>query len=432
MQCVWQASLMPFCRSVCRARNVWKLLSSHINPPHVSQLPLLAPLKPRYLHHCNSNCVLQPSVEQIIVSPRRLFTRGPVSAGMELQDVVSVLKAFAPTHLAAEWDNVGLLVKPSGEHFVQTMLLTIDLTETVLEEALRVQAQMVLAYHPPIFHPLKTLSGHTWKERLIVRSLENRLAIYSPHTSYDALAGGLTDWLAQAFGESTVSVLHQSSPSALTSCGHYHLSTTLHGKDAMNASVDLQSITGDTPKVIQMRRDDADNTTDVILSMNVTEQVLLQVLQCLSKYGSHARTEINTTTMVSLPNTGMGRLCQFKEPMSIKDAVQRVKEHLGLPLVRLALGTQHVEESTIQSVALCAGSGGSVLKGVKADMYLTGEMSHHEVLDATAVGTSVVLCDHSNTERGFLPHLRNILVERLQQKVKIVVSVEDKDPLKIL
>uniref|UniRef100_UPI00358ECCE3 NIF3-like protein 1 n=1 Tax=Myxine glutinosa TaxID=7769 RepID=UPI00358ECCE3 len=425
---------MPFCQSICRRGNLWKSLSSYRNPPRASQIPLLALLKRTYLHHCNSNSVIQPSFREIpvIVSARGLFTGGPVSAGMELQDVVSALEAFAPTHLAAEWDNVGLLVKPSEEHLVQTMLLTIDLTESVLQEALRVQAQMVLAYHPPIFHPLKTLSGRTWKERLIVRSLENRLAIYSPHTSYDAMAGGLTDWLAQAFGESTVSVLQQCSPSPHTSCGHYHLSTTLHGEDAINASVNLQSITGNTPKVIQMRRDGADNATDVIMSMNCTEQVLLQVLQCLSKYGARARTEINAVPTVSLPNTGIGRLCQFKEPMSIKDAVQRVKEHLGLPLVRLALGTQHVEESKIQSVALCAGSGGSVLKGVKADMYLTGEMCHHEVLDAIAEGTSVILCDHSNTERGFLPHLRNILVERLQQKVKVVVSAEDKDPLNIL
>lgn len=90
-------------------------------------------------------------------------------------------------------------------------------------------------------------------------------------------------------------------------------------------------------------------------------------------------------------------------------------------------------ESSISTVALCAGSGASVLAGVKADLYLTGEMSHHEVLDACQKGINVILCNHSNTERGFLsefaPKLQNSLLEG---KVNVIVSQIDRDPLTIV
>lgn len=83
-------------------------------------------------------------------------------------------------------------------------------------------------------------------------------------------------------------------------------------------------------------------------------------------------------------------------------------------------------------MALCAGSGGSVLKGVAADLYLTGEMSHHEVLDATQNGINVILCEHSNSERGFLRIFQKHLTTVLQNTVNVVVSEIDKDPLRVV
>ncbi len=59
---------------------------------------------------------------------------------------------------------------------------------------------MILSYHPPIFVPMKRLTQSSWKERIVVRCAENRVAIYSPHTSYDAVQGGVNDWLLKPFG----------------------------------------------------------------------------------------------------------------------------------------------------------------------------------------------------------------------------------------
>ena len=88
--------------------------------------------------------------------------------------------------------------------------------------------------------------------------------------------------------------------------------------------------------------------------------------------------------------------------------------------------------TSVSSVAVCAGSGGSVLRDVPADLYVTGEMSHHDVLHSVYNGSAVILCDHSNTERGFLSVLRSRLLDSLDKCVEIDISTIDQDPLTVV
>lgn len=85
---------------------------------------------------------------------------------------------------------------------------------------------------------------------------------------------------------------------------------------------------------------------------------------------------------------------------------------------------------SIGKVGLCAGSGASVLKGLSADLYVTGEMLHHDVLDAVHRGASVILTNHSDSERGFLTVFAKELTNRLEDAVAVSVSEKDEDPLK--
>ena len=136
-------------------------------------------------------------------------------------------------------------------------------------------------------------------------------------------------------------------------------------------------------------------------------------------------------------DTGIGRLFTLEEEESVQTIIERIKTYLKLKNLRFASGSpkpgSNVQKNLVKTIAICAGSGGSVLRGVKADMYLTGEMTHHEVLDAVSKGIHVVLCEHSNTERGFfVDKFRDVLLNMLESKVEILVSVEDTDPITII
>ena len=119
---------------------------------------------------------------------------------MELKEVLQVLEQLAPLSLAESWDNVGLLVEPSKPRPVKTILLTNDLTEAVMDEAEAMSCDLIISYHPPLFRPFKRLVQKDWKQRLTIRAVEARMAIFSPHTSWDSVKGGVNDWLAGGLG----------------------------------------------------------------------------------------------------------------------------------------------------------------------------------------------------------------------------------------
>jgi dinuclear metal center YbgI/SA1388 family protein len=264
-----------------------------------------------------------------------------------LSRVVEVLEALAPLSYAESWDNVGLLIEPrSGEHPVNRALLTIDLGEDVLDEAEERGAELVVAYHPPVFSGLKRVTRATAGERVVADALAAGIAVYSPHTALDAAPGGVNDWLAAAFGA------------------------------------------GQREPLVPA----ADGSVGV----------------------------------------GMGRRIALDEPLSLDDAVSRVKAHLGLSHVRVAASPKHAAGERLSRVAVCAGSGGALFAPLtEPELYVTGEMRHHDVRAKVAADASVILCDHTNTERGFLPTLARLLAAELPG-LDVVVSERDRDPLRVV
>ncbi|EIW87399.1 NGG1p interacting factor 3 [Coniophora puteana RWD-64-598 SS2] len=150
---------------------------------------------------------------------------------------------------------------------------------------------------------------------------------------------------------------------------------------------------------------------------------------------------------------GAGRFVTLPQPIAIQDLVQRVKSHLKLEHVDVGLPNV---ERPVSTVAICAGAGESMFADVDADVYFTGEMPHHTVLATVSKGNHVILCGHTNTERGYLPtlasKLRNSLAELgrdssttdtnsaltltneeklalAKYKLEVVVSEADKHPL---
>lgn len=262
-----------------------------------------------------------------------------------LADVVQTMENFAPLTFAEKWDNVGLLIEPSQEEIIKKIILTNDLTEVVLKEAKEKNANLIVSYHPPIFSGLKRLTKQTWKERIILECIERKIAIYSPHTSWDSCPQGVNDWLAGC-------------------------------------------------------------------------------LPIASK-------EPAITNAIN-PLYGAGRICSLSGEITLREAIVRIKRNTGLLHVHVAIASNGSLHSPINSFGVCAGSGASVLKEIKApiDLFITGELSHHDCLEAVHRQIHVVTLNHSNSERGYLKEFKNILEGLLENdQVEIIVSQEDVDPL---
>ncbi|XP_072312579.1 NIF3-like protein 1 [Eucyclogobius newberryi] len=347
---------------------------------------------------------------------------------MELKEVVQILEQLAPLSLAESWDNVGLLVEPSLPRPIKTILLTNDLTDAVMGEAETLSCDLLISYHPPLFQPIKRLVQKDWKQRLAMRAVEARMAVFSPHTSWDSVRGGVNDWLIGGLGSGHVTVLSQ----ALCSGPPTHrVEFTVRSDEALNAVMEELKAC-DSSTTLQYSSNRSENS-GIHVSFTCSDSALPHCVQTVLGHTVLSQSlTVSKLEKLPLPGHGQGRMSVLDQPVTVATAVDKMKIHLSLSHLRLALGVGQTLESSVCTVAVCAGSGASVLNGVKADLYVTGEMSHHEVLNAVAKGTSVILSDHSNSERGFLSVFRERLAVRLPETVSVLVSQADRDPLQVV
>lgn len=344
--------------------------------------------------------------------------------GMLVDDILDKLDKHVPLELAEKWDNVGIITKPTNPVKVYNILLTIDLNEKIVEEAIKKRAQFIISYHPPIFSPIKSLNPKAWKDKAILMCIEHKITVYSPHTALDAIKGGINDWLISSFmtsDQNKIRPLHYSNTRRKTSCLEVLLSESQETVAETFKEVHDVTVT-----------DYGNSSTDVKVSCD--DKGLPEILETLAqKNFAQLSCRVTQLSEMPIPGVGMGRLVTFETPLPLYEVVQRTKTHLDLTYIRLALSPKHTRDTKVNSIAVCAGSGSSVLKGCSADVWITGEMSHHEVLDAINSGKTVILCEHSNTERGFLrdwsQQLRSVVFE---DQVMVSVSELDRDPLRIV
>ena len=116
-----------------------------------------------------------------------------------IHDIESALYALAPKALAAEWDNVGLLAG-SADREVRNVLVALDITEPVVDEAERMGVDLIVSHHPVIFHPVKSITDRDPSGRLLIRLVRSGTGAVCMHTNLDAAQGGVNDALASALG----------------------------------------------------------------------------------------------------------------------------------------------------------------------------------------------------------------------------------------
>ena len=250
-----------------------------------------------------------------------------------------------------------------------------------------------------------------------MKCVEERIAVYSPHTSWDCVPGGINSWLLTPYGEG------EQRPVTVSS-GQYpdHVSHSVSVQGAPVSTDQLSSVLS-LPGVMV-------SVDSASLNIGCSQHQLVTVLNSLPpELRSLAR--ITEHCRPPLADTGTGRILTMTTPLTLDTVLQLTKTHLNMRHLRLALGQGCSMETLVGSIAVCAGSGGSVLAGVSADLVITGEMSHHECLELVSGGVSVILADHSNTERGFLAVVREKL-SPLLPGVNIVISSVDRDPLQIV
>ncbi|MEI7656669.1 MAG: Nif3-like dinuclear metal center hexameric protein [Phycisphaerae bacterium] len=384
---------------------------------------------------------------------------------MLIQDLVDALGTIAPLDLAEPWDKVGLLAGDRARVATGPVVLTIDLTEAVLAEAVAAKASAVIAYHPPIWDPLTRITDATPRQRIILRALEAGIAIYSPHTALDAVKGGITDWLCEGLSGGSVDPdgpagriagdCRALTPHARTASTQQVKIVTFVGADAAarlretlataGAGVigDYQVCSfaapgtgtflgGPTTKPRTGQSGQIEEVKELRLEMVCARAALPLAIETLRQFHPYEEPAIDVYDLVAQPQRtmGAGRRLVLDRPVAVGELAQRLKAWIRRDRVRFALcdGDEH---RLVRFIGVCPGAGSSLSKIARqegCEVFVTGEMAHHDVMGALHAGMSIVLGNHTSTERGYLPRLAAMLRDRLPG-IACIVSKADRDPL---
>ncbi|KAL8722676.1 MAG: hypothetical protein Q9225_000908 [Loekoesia sp. 1 TL-2023] len=347
------------------------------------------------------------------------------------------MRKLYPEALADKsFDNTGLLLEAPFDPIrrqMNSVLLTIDLTKAVADEAIERKDCVVVAYHPIIFRGLKSLTLADSQQQSLLRLALEGISVYSPHTAVDAAPGGLADWLAD------IVTGHLPSPEPATHTAHQVNEDDIipeneeaNGKSEVDASTGQPAEGKKKPQRprMPMQRTYSRPTYPSHRPVDASKTDL-----DLSSV-DHKRSLISPVTGVEgFEGAGMGRLITFNEPQPLTHLVERIAHGVGSPKgfpLAIPQGKQ-VEDIQIRTVGVGAGSGHSILKGVEADLLFTGELSHHEALAATEKGQCVITLFHSNSERGYLSSvlrgkLTKVLKEEWERVRKEVAEAEELTP----
>ena len=329
---------------------------------------------------------------------------------MTVQDVCNSMESWAPLDWQESYDNAGLLCG-SRSQTVKGVLISLDCTEAVVQEAIDQGCNLIIAHHPIVFKGLKSLTGKDYVERTMILAIKNDIAIYASHTNLDHAPKGVSYQLAQKLGliqgrvlrpfkqalkqltyfvpseaaEATRTALHEAGAGNIGNYSDCSFSQVGTGRFTPN---DLANPTiGKSHRAEEVKEDQI----QIIYPAHL-ENKILDALKTAHPYEEVAY------YIQGLDNTwnevGSGYIAELPEPLDASAFSNYLKDKLGLSHFR---HTPWLGKS-IKRIALCGGAGSFLLKdAIKAgaDVFISGDFKYHEFFDAE---NHCTICDIGHYE----------------------------------
>ncbi len=362
---------------------------------------------------------------------------------MIIQDVINHLEDFAPLAYAEDFDNVGLLVGNKNAK-LSGILVTLDTLESVVDEAIENNCNLIVSFHPIIFKGLKKITGKTYVERVVLKAVKHDIAIYAIHTALDNSFKGvndvicnklelinkkvlipqpqtikkLTTFVPQAEAEQLRNAIFKVGAGNIgnySNCSFNVEGTgTYKGNEYSNPTKGLKGT--------------AHSEKETQITITYAKHLESQVLKTLFNTHSYEEVAYEITTLENKnQHIGIGMVGELKEPMSEIDFLTYLKSKMNTSNIRhsVLLG------KPIKKVAVLGGSGSFAIEKAKAagaDVFITADLKYHDFFSAE---NNIILADigHYESEQ----FTKNLLVAHLTKKITnfaVVLSKIDTNPVK--
>lgn len=362
---------------------------------------------------------------------------------MKIKEIIKVLEDFAPVQLQESYDNAGLAVG-NQENDVKGVLCTLDVTESVINEALTLGANLIISHHPLIFKGLKQITGKTENEKIVIQAIKNDIAIYSAHTNLDNVKNGVNQIICDKIGLKECKILQPLKNQLLKIVTFVPVDSSEKVRDAMfNAGAgtigNYDSCSFNATGQGTFRGNENTNPfvgekgilhfeNETRIETVVPKFLLSHVLKAMMKAHPYEEVAYDIYPLDNEYNqAGAGMIGHFNQPIEAQKFLDLLKDTFGISVIKYA-GNDTIK---IQKVAVCGGSGSFLIStALKQDAhaFITGDIKYHQFFDA---GNNLLLCDvgHYESEQFTKEIFYSILIKKLST-FAVHLSKEVTNPIK--
>lgn len=316
---------------------------------------------------------------------------------MKIGEIIQFLELLAPPSLQESYDNAGLLTG-NREDSCRGVIVSLDTTEAVVDEAIAHECNMIVAHHPIIFKGLKKITGSNYVERTIIKAIRNDIAIYAIHTNLDNVIDGVNGMMAAKLGLEKVQVLSTRAQTlkklytyvpvkhmepvrqAVFDAGGGHIGNYSECSFSAPGTGTFKAGPGAEPFVGEQGKLHVENEMKLeVIFPSWLENKVIDALKASHPYEEVAYEVIGLDN--NLSKTGSGVIGQWKEGLPEKDFLQRLRETFNVPVVRHTAFTG----KSIRRIALCGGAGSFLVSkalSMDVDAYVSADFKYHEFFDA--------------------------------------------------
>lgn len=329
---------------------------------------------------------------------------------LTLKEITSYLESIAPLNFQESYDNSGLQVG-SPESAIKSILLTIDVTGEVIDEAIRLGCNLIISHHPLIFSGLKKLTGRNYTERAVIKAIKNDISIYASHTNLDSMEEGVNAKICEKLGLADCKILQPASGqlkklatfvpkdfaekvrTAIFDAGAGHIGNydlcsfnaeglgSFRGGENSNPFAGVKGslhfekevrIETIFPQFLQ------EKIIGALIASHPYEEVAYDIYPVENKYGK----------------AGMGMVGSLDSPQVEEDFFRNIKKAFKTKIIKHT----KLSGNLVKRVAVCGGSGSFLLQNAiaaKADVFITADFKYHQFFDAEG---KIVIADIGHYE----------------------------------
>ncbi|MBF26042.1 MAG: Nif3-like dinuclear metal center hexameric protein [Flavobacteriales bacterium] len=317
---------------------------------------------------------------------------------MKLFEISNYLDTRVPLAFQEEYDNCGLLIGNKSSK-INSVLISLDCTESVVDEAIRNKHNLIISHHPLLFNGIKKITGSNYVERITEKAIRNNIAIYSMHTNLDNIQGGVSFQIAKRISLQDVKVLKpktnllsylvvycpkthtQDIKKALHSVGAGQLGSFYDNCSFVSSGIGsfrpLPGSNSFSGKIGENSYEEEDKIEVIYYSY-----LQSKVLTALKEAHPYQEIAYSCCSLINDSQVGSGVIGTLSKEITLKKFLNYVKKQMNISVIKYTLSHN---QDKIKKIAICGGSGSFLLEDAiknDADVYISSDFKYHDFFNA--------------------------------------------------